>query len=119
MFSACSSSCSPCMPTIAMRVAGAVISMDGSLFYSDLINVESVAWVAERKNVLSMFFFLLAMHAYDRYARSGSRYFYGWVTVLFALGLMAEPQIVTLPFVLLLWDYWPLERMRAPTPART
>jgi tetratricopeptide (TPR) repeat protein len=83
-----------------------------AIFALHPINVESVAWVAERKNVLSMFFFLLAMHAYDRYARSGSRYFYGWVTVLFALGLMAKPQIVTLPFVLLLWDYWPLQRIR-------
>lgn len=88
-----------------------------SLFVSALfalhpINVESVAWAAERKNVLSMLFFLLAMLAYDRYARSGRRYFYWSVSVLFALGLMAKPQIVTLPFVLLLWDYWPLQRMR-------
>jgi tetratricopeptide (TPR) repeat protein len=80
------------------------------------VNVESVAWIAERKNVLSMLFFLLALHAYDRYARSGRRSLYGWVVVLFALGLMAKPQIVTLPFVLLLWDYWPLQRM-APASA--
>jgi protein O-mannosyl-transferase len=85
-----------------------------AIFALHPINVESVAWVAERKNVLSMLFFLLAMHAYDRYARAGSRYFYGLVSVLFALGLMAKPQIVTLPFVLLLWDYWPLQRMSAP-----
>jgi protein O-mannosyl-transferase len=77
-------------------------------------NVESVAWAAERKNVLSMLFFLLAIHVYDRYARSGRRYLYWSVTLLFALGLMAKPQIVTLPFVLLLWDYWPLERIGAP-----
>jgi hypothetical protein len=88
-----------------------------SLFVSALfalhpINVESVAWAAERKNVLSMLFFLLAMLAYGRYARSGRRSVYWSVVVLFALGLMAKPQIVTLPFVLLLWDYWPLERMR-------
>ncbi len=82
-----------------------------ALFALHPVNVESVAWVAERKNVLSMLFFLLALHAYDRYARTGRRYLYWWVTVLFALGLMAKPQIVTLPFVLLLWDYWPLQRM--------
>ncbi|MGA7557823.1 MAG: hypothetical protein WBV60_07840 [Terriglobales bacterium] len=82
-----------------------------ALFALHPVNVESVAWVAERKNVLSMLFFLLALHAYDRYARTGRRSLYWWVTVLFALGLMAKPQIVTLPFVLLLWDYWPLQRM--------
>jgi protein O-mannosyl-transferase len=83
----------------------------GALFALHPVNVESVAWVAERKNVLSTLFFLLALHAYDRYARTGRRYLYWSVTVLFALGLMAKPQIVTLPFVLLLWDYWPLQRM--------
>jgi tetratricopeptide (TPR) repeat protein len=85
----------------------------GTLFALHPVNVESVAWAAERKNVLSMLFFLLAMHAYDRYARSGRNSWYCSVTILFALGLMAKPQIVTLPFVLLLWDYWPLERMGA------
>jgi len=82
-----------------------------ALFALHPVNVESVAWAAERKNVLSMLFFLLALHAYDRYARTGRHYLYWSVTVLFALGLMAKPQIVTLPFVLLLWDYWPLQRM--------
>ena len=82
-----------------------------ALFALHPVNVESVAWAAERKNVLSMFFFLLALHAYDRYARTGGRHLYWLVTVCFALGLMAKPQIVTLPFVLLLWDYWPLQRM--------
>ncbi len=82
-----------------------------ALFALHPVNVESVAWAAERKNVLSMLFFLLALHAYDRYARGGGRYLYFWVTAFFALGLMAKPQIVTLPFVLLLWDYWPLQRM--------
>jgi Flp pilus assembly protein TadD len=85
----------------------------GALFALHPVNVESVAWAAERKNVLSMLFFLLALHAYDRYARTGRRYLYWWVTIFFALGLMAKPQIVTLPFVLLLWDYWPLQRMAA------
>jgi len=82
-----------------------------ALFALHPVNVESVAWAAERKNVLSMLFFLLALHAYDRYARGGGRYLYWLVTVFFVLGLMAKPQIVTLPFVLLLWDYWPLQRM--------
>jgi tetratricopeptide (TPR) repeat protein len=82
-----------------------------ALFALHPINVESVAWVAERKNVLSMTFFLLALHAYDLYARTGKRSLYAWVAILFAVGLMAKPQIVTLPFVLLLWDYWPLQRL--------
>ena len=89
----------------------------GALFALHPVNVESVAWVAERKNVLSTLFFLLALHAYDRYAWTGRRHLYWWVTVLFAMGLMAKPQIVTLPFVLLLWDYWPLQRMGAASAA--
>jgi tetratricopeptide (TPR) repeat protein len=74
------------------------------------VNVESVAWIAERKNVLSMFFLLLAMHAYGRYVTHPKVGRYAAMTLLFALGLMAKPQIITLPFVLLLWDYWPLQR---------
>jgi Flp pilus assembly protein TadD len=82
-----------------------------ALFALHPINVESVAWAAERKNVLSMFFFLLALLVYDRYGRTGKRYLYWLVTLLFALGLLAKSQIVTFPFVLLLWDYWPLKRI--------
>ncbi len=84
----------------------------GALFALHPVNVESVAWIAERKNVLSMLFFLLALLAYDRYARTERKYLFWLVTLAFALGLMAKPQIVTLPFVLLLWDYWPLQRLR-------
>jgi protein O-mannosyl-transferase len=86
-----------------------------ALFALHPVNVESVAWAAERKNVLSMFFFLLALHAYDRYVGTSRRRLYSYlgVVILFALGLMAKPQIVTLPFVLLLWDYWPLQRLNA------
>ena len=87
--------------------------MVAALFALHPINVESVAWVAERKNLLSMFFFLLAMGAYRWYAsrpRVGS---YTVVALLYALGLMAKPQVVTFPLVLLLWDYWPLQRMFA------
>jgi tetratricopeptide (TPR) repeat protein len=82
-----------------------------ALFALHPVNVESVAWAAERKTVLSTLFFLLALYAYDRYAREGARHLFWCVTILFALGLLAKPQIVTLPFVLLLWDYWPLQRM--------
>ena len=89
----------------------------GALFALHPVNVESVAWAAERKNVLSMLFFLLALHAYDRYARTDRRYLYLLVVICFALGLMAKPQIVTLPFVLLLWDYWPLQRIGARSAA--
>jgi len=81
-----------------------------ALFAVHPVNVESVAWAAERKNVLSMVFFLLAMIAYGWYAERPSVKRYSWVFVLFALGLMSKPQVITLPFVLLLWDYWPLQR---------
>jgi tetratricopeptide (TPR) repeat protein len=84
------------------------------LFALHPVNVESIAWASERKNVLSTLFFLLALHAYDRYARCESRtqrrYLYLAVAGSFVLGLLAKPQIVTFPFVLLLWDYWPLRR---------
>jgi protein O-mannosyl-transferase len=87
--------------------------MVAALFALHPENVESVAWAAERKNVLSMFFFLLAMWAYGRYVRRGGVRLYAAVSLFFALGLMAKPQIITLPCVLLLWDYWPLRRMFA------
>jgi len=78
------------------------------------LRVESVAWVAERKDVLSGVFFMLTLGAYVRYARhSWSFARYGLVVLLFALGLMSKPMLVTLPFVLLLLDWWPLNRMRA------
>ncbi len=76
------------------------------------LRVESVAWVAERKDVLSGVFFMLTLGAYVRYARqpwSPARY--GLVALLFALGLMSKPMLVTLPCVLLLLDYWPLNRL--------
>ena len=85
-----------------------------ALFALHPIHVESVAWASERKNVLSMLFFLLTLLAYDRYARKGGRARYLLVATLFALGLMAKSQIVTLPFVLLLWDQWPAQRWVAP-----
>jgi|HubBroStandDraft_6_1064221.scaffolds.fasta_scaffold13906_2 tetratricopeptide (TPR) repeat protein len=85
--------------------------MVAALFALHPINVESVAWVSERKNVLSMLFFLLALGTYEWYARKPAIGRYATVAMLFILGLMAKPQIITFPFVLLLWDYWPLGRM--------
>ena len=85
--------------------------MVAALFALHPINVESVAWVSERKNMLSMLFFLLALWAYGWYARQPKAGRYLAVAFLFALGLMAKPQVITFPFVLLLWDYWPLQRM--------
>jgi len=98
-----------------------------ALFALHPINVQSVAWVAERKNLLSMTFFLLALGAYRWYAQwvphrgvphpshrrweGGSVARYLVIMLLFALGLMAKPQIITFPLVLLLWDYWPLQRV--------
>jgi tetratricopeptide (TPR) repeat protein len=89
-------------------------AMVAALFSLHAINVESVAWIAERKNLLSMMFFLLALGAYGWYARKPRLPRYLVVAALYALGLMAKPQIITLPFVLLLWDYWPLRRMYRP-----
>jgi len=84
-----------------------------ALFAVHPINVESVAWAAERKNVLSMLFFLLAIMAYGWYAKRPSIGRYVSVTLLYVLGLLAKPQVITFPFVLLLWDYWPLQRFRS------
>ena len=74
------------------------------------LRVESVAWISERKDVLSAVFFMLTLGAYVRYARSPSLGRYLAMSILFALGLMSKPMLVTVPFVLLLLDYWPLER---------
>ena len=80
------------------------------------LRVESVAWVSERKDVLSGVFFVLTLWAYARYARGNgpSSFWYITVVVLFALGLMCKPTLVTVPFVLLLLDYWPLGRTQQP-----
>ena len=86
-------------------------AMVAALFALHPFNVESVAWVAERKNLLSTFFFLLALAAYGRYARQPSLWRYAVLAGLFALGLAAKPMVITLPFVLLLLDYWPLGRI--------
>ena len=90
--------------------------MAAALFALHPINVESVAWVAERKNLLSMLFFLLTLGAYRWYAIKPRVGAYVVVALLFVCGLMSKPQVITLPFVLLLWDYWPLRRMFSTKP---
>jgi protein O-mannosyl-transferase len=85
-----------------------------ALFALHPINVESVAWISERKNVLSMFFFLLALAAYGWYVRRPGIGRYLAVTLAFAMGLMTKPQVITFPFALLLLDYWPLCRIGRP-----
>ena len=81
-----------------------------ALFAIHPINVESVAWASERKSVLSMLFFVLLLMAYRRYTRQPEWRRYSLVAMLFAMGLMSKPMLVTAPFLLLLLDYWPLER---------
>jgi Flp pilus assembly protein TadD len=83
-----------------------------ALFALHPINVESVAWVAERKNVLCTFFFFATLIAYCWYARQPDWRRYLVFAGLFLLGLMSKPMVITLPFVLLLLDYWPLGRIR-------
>ena len=83
-----------------------------ALFALHPLHVESVAWVAERKDVLSTLFWLLTIWAYNWYVERPRRTRYLLTLLTFALGLMAKPMLVTLPFVLLLLDYWPLERFR-------
>src|SRR5208337_2681153 len=86
-------------------------ALAATLFAVHPLHVESVAWVAERKDVLSGLFFMLTLAAYADYARRPfSLLRYLLVTALFALGLTAKPMLVTLPLVLLLLDYWPLGR---------
>jgi len=87
-----------------------------ALFALHPLHVESVAWVTERKDVLSTFFWLLSMWAYIWYVESPGIRRYLLILVCFSLGLMAKPMMVTLPFVLLLLDYWPLGRWPQKSP---
>src|ERR1017187_241108 len=101
------------------RLTGAVwtSATSAALFAWHPLRVESVAWVAERKDVLSVFFGLLTLWAYAVYAekrrenRVGAGRFYALALAALAAGLLCKPMLVTLPFVLLLLDWWPLQRM--------
>ena len=83
-----------------------------AMFALHPLHVESVAWAAERKDVLSTFFYVLTIGSYVRYVEHPGINRYLLVLLTFALGLMAKPMLVTLPFVLLLLDYWPLDRFQ-------
>ncbi len=103
---------------ILQRMTGALwrSMMVAALFALHPAHVESVAWVAERKDLLSTFFFLLTLWAYVRYVEQSkvqnpkSKVSHAMALLLFAFGLMSKPMLVTVPFVLLLLDYWPLNR---------
>jgi hypothetical protein len=99
---------------VLRRMTGAVwpSSAAAALFAVHPLHVESVAWVSERKDVLSACFWILAMGCYALYVRRPSRGRYLAVAAAMLLGLMAKPMVVTLPFVLLLLDIWPLQRLR-------
>jgi len=83
-----------------------------ALFALHPLHVESVAWVAERKDVLSTFFLMLTLWSYTRYVEDSEFNKYLLVILFFIIGLMAKPMLVTLPFGLLLFDYWPLKRFQ-------
>lgn len=87
------------------------------LFAVHPLHVESVAWISQRKDLLSTLFWNLALLAYAGYAEAPRKTKYCLTLVLFCLGLMAKPMVVTLPLVLLLLDYWPLGRLRGKQPA--
>ena len=97
---------------VLRRATGHVIrsAIVAALFAVHPLNVECVAWVAERKSLLSMLFLLLALAGYGWYASRRNVGRYAVVVALFAVGLAAKPMIVTLPILLFLWDYWPLQR---------
>jgi hypothetical protein len=84
-----------------------------ALFALHPLHVESVAWISERKDVLSGFFWMVTIYAYAAYVSRRTAWRYGLVLLSFALGLMAKPMLVTLPFVLLLLDWWPLSRIQS------
>ena len=83
-----------------------------ALFALHPLHVESVAWIAERKDLLSTFFMFGTLILYTRYTKTPRPLFYVLALVLYVFGLMSKPMLVTLPFVMLLWDFWPLGRLR-------
>jgi tetratricopeptide (TPR) repeat protein len=99
---------------ILFRMTGALwqSAIVASLFALHPLHVESVAWVSERKDVLSTFFGLLSIAAYYSYVKKSSAKYYILVIALLSIGLMAKPMLVTIPFILLLLDFWPLERFQ-------
>ena len=86
-------------------------SFVAAMFALHPLHVESVAWIAERKDVLSTFFWMLSIWAYVRYVRRPAVKGYLVLILFYTLGLMSKPMVVTLPFVLLLLDFWPLARL--------
>jgi tetratricopeptide (TPR) repeat protein len=119
--------------SLALHAAGALLllaalfAMSGALWRSALaaaifalhpLQVEAVAWASARKDVLSGLFFALVLLAWTRYARDGRRLHYALAALALALGLLAKQMLVTLPFALLLFDAWPLGRLRDPASGR-
>jgi Tfp pilus assembly protein PilF len=98
---------------ILARMTGALwqSSFVAALFAIHPLHVESVAWVAERKDVLSTFFMMLTVWAYILYVKKGEVKRYLLVVLFFVLGLMSKPMLITLPFILLMLDFWPLGRL--------
>src|SRR5213596_1481443 len=101
---------------VLRQMTGAVwkSAIVAALFAIHPLHVESVAWVSERKDVLSAVFFLLMLNAYVHYARAPSIARYVVVAVLLMGGLMSKPMLVSSPLILLLLDYWPLRRFEQP-----
>jgi len=101
---------------LLFRMTGALwrSALVAALFALHPLHVESVAWIAERKDVLSTFFWLLTLGAWLSHVRSKKAAPYLLALVFYALGLMAKPMLVTLPFTLLLADFWPLQRLALP-----
>ena len=103
---------------LLLRLTGALWpgAFIAALFAWHPLHVESVAWVSERKDVLSTCFALLALLSYTRFAKENCRRSFWVALILFALGLMSKPMLVTLPFVMILLDYWPLQRIQKEAP---
>ncbi|MCP3872877.1 MAG: tetratricopeptide repeat protein [Desulfobacteraceae bacterium] len=101
---------------VLRRMTGALwkSAFVAALFALHPINVESVAWVTQRPNILSTLFWMLTMLVYSYYTNQPSIFRYLLVVLIFVFGLMAKPMLITLPFVLLLLDYWPLKRFKFP-----
>ncbi len=106
--------------TLLLRMTGALgcSAFVAAMFAIHPLHVESVAWIAERKDVLSGLFWMLGIMAYALYVRQPGKGRYAVVAFVFALGLMSKPMAVTFPCVLLLLDYWPLKRLDLDAPVR-